>query len=476
MNGIKRGLIIGMAAMTAFSAINISVAAESEESAFLYREPTTHKAVELIYIGGRQQITLTCNGNKIELKNPPIINYDTVYVPLREMLETLNKDNYEETVSIVWNDGTIYLGLYDWSDTLLCQIKINESGVKFKNENGKHLSNTSFAEENISYTEIEGEPAILRGDLTYISVDMLNYIIKLSAQGNSNPEQFEVKYSVANYDGGNWYFDKECHNLFQNIDTEKDFEYFSMNIPNWWNGKYEIVQDNNVTKIYHKEIRENYDDSMGLLFYIEKNTTGTDEISSGQKLLTNTGGYKYIFGIATDVQYPTGNGTKDKELATEYQKMQNDLIYIRDSFRSHLFSVVEWDIPKLTVEPVVTIDKTFNSSDAFTNPQNNKDVVTSFLRCLEIGAFEEMKNYCTINCVQEYFGDGEVFGIKSAVADTITYPYKIDETATEKEIGITAKITPAPKSSFGKKEITATFKLHLIKQADGTYLIDSFSK
>ncbi len=474
MRKFKRGLIIGVAAMTAFFAINMSVAAENEDTrVFVYKEAPQRDEILFLRVG--EQIKLTVGGNNIELANRPVILFDTVYVPLREILEKLNKDNYEETVSIVWNDGTIYLGLYDWSDTLLCQIKIDDSGVKFKRVAGNHLSNTSFAEENISYTNIEGKPAILRGESTYISVDMLNYIIGLAAHNNSNPEQFEVKYTVTTYDGGNWYFDKECHNFFEGTENP-----FSMNIPNWWNGKYETVQDNNVTKVYHKEIRKKYGEGMGLLFYIEENTAGVDGISA-QKLLTQVGEYKYVYGIPTDVQYPTNTTTEGKRLQEEYRQMQADLTYIRDSFRSHLLSVVEWENPKLTLQPVQIIDTPNENSvlSVYTSPYAKSDVsyvVNNFLRCLESSAFEEMKNYCTINCIRKYFGEDGVFGIKSAVINTVSYPFGTDDNQEEKEIGITAKITPAENSTFGKKEITLAFKLHLIKQADGTYLIDSFGK
>ncbi len=489
MKNFKRGLIIGMAAMTAFSAINMSVAAENNTELIKVErvEPIRTNNVLPIRHPVALNIQIFDNGKEIVLENKPFMGPEnSIYVPLREMIGKLG---YDDTNSFIrWNDGTIDVGLFDGNTTYLYRIRIGDEMTRFKRNDGNVLSSISFEDDEVGTSISNGLIPVLDNDNTYVSIKTLNYML-YGYTNKRNPETnnvYELEYTMHDGNGNNWY---NYTSMRYYVDENQE-NYVAL--PDYWNGKIEKITENGKTKCYHKEIKEKYGDSMGLLFYTEKNTTGIDDITSGQTLLSEKDGYKYIFGIPTDVQYPTGNKAEDKKLAAEYQEMTKDLEFIKSTFTPKLIKlnynyydtdrVFDFDNELVYIDEPIKIVGTPDENSGvsvFTSPYAKSDVsyvVNNFLRCLESSAFEEMKNYCTINCVQEYFGDNEVFGIKSAIADTISYPYKTDEALAEKEIGITAKITPAPKSTFGKKEITATFKLHLIKQADGTYLIDSFSK
>lgn len=90
-----------------------------------------------------------------------------------------------------------------------------------------------------------------------------------------------------------------------------------------------------------------------------------------------------------------------------------------------------------------------------------------FFRLFGGGDFENMKKYCTQNCIDTYFNGDNVFGMKKA-------------TLTEMNIEgtnafVSVDMTPSETSVFDPTAASTSFYVILQKQSDGGYLIDGFA-
>lgn len=91
--------------------------------------------------------------------------------------------------------------------------------------------------------------------------------------------------------------------------------------------------------------------------------------------------------------------------------------------------------------------------------------------------FEKMKRYCTQNCIDNFFGDDYVFGMKKAT------PLSIGTVEHLAERGFTngewvaqpeVKMIPAENSVFDPNQTKTSFYM-ILKQQNGRYLIDEFA-
>ena len=112
----------------------------------------------------------------------------------------------------------------------------------------------------------------------------------------------------------------------------------SFELPQSWKNKYEIEEKyNNIVYVYHKAIRQQYGEGTGMLFYIEMlegdNLTHDDITDPGNRTIAlQEGGYTYVFGMPTDIQYPVWEGG-DKELADDYLMMSENNDKIKKSVK-----------------------------------------------------------------------------------------------------------------------------------------------
>ena len=103
--------------------------------------------------------------------------------------------------------------------------------------------------------------------------------------------------------------------------------------------------------------------------------------------------------------------------------------------------------------------------------------VDQFFYLFSNGDFGNMKRYCTQSCVDNFFGDDYVFGMKKAT------PLSIGTVDNLAEKGYTdgewiaqpkVKMIPAENSVFDPNQTEISFYL-ILKQQDGRYLIDEFA-
>ncbi len=91
--------------------------------------------------------------------------------------------------------------------------------------------------------------------------------------------------------------------------------------------------------------------------------------------------------------------------------------------------------------------------------------------------FEKMKRYCTQNCVDNFFGDDYVFGMKKATPLSIgTVDHLAGKGFTNGEwiAQPEVKLIPAENSVFDPNQTKTSFYM-ILKQQNGRYLIDEFA-
>jgi len=108
-----------------------------------------------------------------------------------------------------------------------------------------------------------------------------------------------------------------------------------------------------------------------------------------------------------------------------------------------------------------------------TNPEATK-VVEDFFSAFEKSDYEHMKTYCTKECVDVYFHDGDVFGMVWAKTPQIAEkPGFANE--NEYKIFVTVEMEPAKNSALYGSGSNTSFYVALKKTDSGSWLIDSFA-
>ena len=87
-----------------------------------------------------------------------------------------------------------------------------------------------------------------------------------------------------------------------------------------------------------------------------------------------------------------------------------------------------------------------------------------------------MKGYCTENCVDKFFEDSCVFGMKKATIRSMSYTNGSSEISDRVFIEVSLyEIEFEGNSVFAEGRNPTSFYLILQRQTDGRYLIDEFA-
>lgn len=112
------------------------------------------------------------------------------------------------------------------------------------------------------------------------------------------------------------------------------------------------------------------------------------------------------------------------------------------------------------------------------NLKNPESVITSFFEAFADGNFTLMKNYCTQRCIDDFFGNDYVFGMKRASLQGISKDsddlrqrgFIVGEWAAL----VNVAMTPDENSVYEPNQTEASFYM-VLKQQNGRYLIDEFA-
>lgn len=135
----------------------------------------------------------------------------------------------------------------------------------------------------------------------------------------------------------------------------------------------------------------------------------------------------------------------------------------------------------LTIEQAVTalvkMHEIFraHANEISANVKARQDIRV-FFSLFNQGMHDEMKMYCTENCIETFFGDGYVFGMTKAGLSSMDFEPNI-RLKGENKIAVLVDVymTPHEGSVFLPDQTETSFYLILKKQNDGSYLIDEFA-
>lgn len=120
------------------------------------------------------------------------------------------------------------------------------------------------------------------------------------------------------------------------------------------------------------------------------------------------------------------------------------------------------------------INDIFNSelkqNELLKNPEKTTEL---FFKAFSKGDIKQMKNYCTQDCIDKFFVDDGVFGMKKASINNMEISKTVNNNS-DVDIFVDVNMTPHELSVFDSKQTGTAFYVSLLKQADGTYLINDF--
>ena len=401
------------------------------------------------------QITIRNHGKEITLTHKPFVENNTVYLPLREMLnlENISDDNitYENGVVefiIPAEGGTEYRGVtYDnW---------INR--VSTKSRYGYLLGHSHGSTGNTTFIQ----PSLLRDGTVYVPYDV---IAKLADSDKPVFGSTYVEYQAKN---------KNLPPLDGTIYANDNFDYnFSLRLPLEWSRKYMVVEeanaDNHRVYFYQKDAYTKDQGKSGLLFYVQIQD-GLHHSTNGDFVM-HVNNKTYSFGYPTDEQIKKINYYTLKE----YKEMA---ALIKPYITQSIEVIVSYTPPE-GGDPYNLRTGTFDAANFLDSAEAYapSDTIDDFFYAFAAGDINAMRQFCTDDCIKKFFQADRVFGMTRATLSD----YSIDEkeyakSSNDFNVLVTVNMTPAKNSVFPSNQTSTSFYVKMLRQPNGYYLINEFA-
>ena len=230
---------------------------------------------------------------------------------------------------------------------------------------------------------------------------------------------------------------------------------FTLTLPADWQGKYTVIEYPTQVSFLQTATYNKYGEGSGGLFYIERLdgqlTQEQIDFPGNRSIAMYANGYTYVLGTPTDVQYPiwAGRDAEDVAIAAQYEEMFAGIEQIKASIAPYSESV--------TTDTV-------------------RDTVSAFFSAFEQSNFDEMKQYCTPDCIDGFFGSGYVFGMQRAKLTNLTIdPTEYAKSSNDFIVQVDVEMQSAPGSVYAEGQTQTSFYLILLRQEDGSYRINEFA-
>lgn len=395
-------------------------------------------------IGGNENIKYEVyNGDKkISLNSQPFIYDGEYYLPLRDVL------NGFDITDIEYNNGDITIKLPESKiegHTNECVIKIGDIDIHYG--------------EPQNYRVVMGAAPVLKSDKTYVSTRFFEALIQ-----NGNIIDFQLN-AIRPTEPENYYSDGE--KVF--IGTAQEQDNYSGELI-----KRIIVDENGETIAVvpiDNQTAEN----------IEQKSQRTQKASSYEGYYdcfydSASGFYdaneELIYSTELNLIAPLGN--KDvayiapadiiKLPENEFNKGLRRII--TNTYKNETRSGNNISVGTIMVDENNTV---VYKGENLINPEST---INGFFEAFSDSNFTLMKNYCTENGRNTFFGDGYCFGMTKAELTDVTI---VDDSRFDFVAFVGVKMTPHEGSVFLPDQTSTGFYLILKKQNDGRYLIDKFA-
>lgn len=183
-----------------------------------------------------------------------------------------------------------------------------------------------------------------------------------------------------------------------------------------------------------------------------------------------------------------GQNISHEDIMDNAPVLKGSNTYIPFSYVQRMLHSQSWQISYNVYDKnnmLIDFSPTFNfvsSTVVKTSQYDNKTpeyTIDQFFYLFGDGDFGNMKRYCTQNCIDNFFRDNSVFGMKKATLQSISKDaddlrkrgfFIVGEWAAL----VNVTMTPAENSVFDPNQTETSFYL-ILKQQNGRYLIDEFA-
>ena len=232
---------------------------------------------------------------------------------------------------------------------------------------------------------------------------------------------------------------------------------------------------------------------LDIAYYADAYTTHkSPNDGQGVDIITIISSYAIEIGNSTILlnAHPTlmGQNISHEDIMDNAPVLKGSNTYIPFSYVQRMLHSQSWQISYNVYDKnnmLIDFSPTFNfvsPTVVKTSQYDNKTpeyTIDQFFYLFGDGDFGNMKRYCTQNCIDNFFRDNGVFGMKKATLQSISKDaddlrkrgfFIVGEWAAL----VNVTMTPAENSVFDPNQTETSFYL-ILKQQDGRYLIDEFA-
>lgn len=397
---------------------------------------------------------------EFEFQNKAFIENGEVYMPLRELFYIVGAvSNNNDGSYIKWDNGKIDLCIAYNDDSHSKNADIAQMGTNFTIEIGNQKIRIAPDVTPDGFQLMNNTP-VLRKGITYIPYSYINYML-------NSIDQWHINYSV---------YDKNENLINSSFGPISDKEAM-LNIENY---EDKTMACYNLTEKFFTAFENGDMNTM--------KQCGTDKFGRyyfhGDKFLSMKSGELatvYSIRIFTDGRYYVHLRMKSDDLEEAEPDKKGVFFAILEERDDGEFLISEfqpsdkgkWEDTNNNLK-VGTIMVDENNTIVYKgeNLINPESTINSFFEAFSDGDFALMKNYCTENGRNTFFGDGYCFGMTRA---ELTEMDIVDDSRFDFVAFVEVNMTPHERSVFDSSQTSTAFYLILEKQNDGSYLIDEFA-
>ena len=251
-----------------------------------------------------------------------------------------------------------------------------------------------------------------------------------------------------------------------------------------------------VSAMNHPDSKIEWDNGkidLDIAYYADAYTTHkSPNDSQDVDIITIISSYAIEIGNSTILlnAHPTlmGQNISHEDIMDNAPVLKGSNTYIPFSYVQRMLHSQPWQISYNVYDKnnmLIDFSPTFNfvsPTVVKTSQYDNKTpeyTVDQFFYLFSNGDFGNMKRYCTQNCIDNFFRDNSVFGMKKATLQSISKDaddlrkrgfFIVSEWAAL----VNVTMTPAENSVFDPNQTETSFYL-ILKQQNGRYLIDEFA-
>ena len=251
-----------------------------------------------------------------------------------------------------------------------------------------------------------------------------------------------------------------------------------------------------VSAMNHPDSKIEWDNGkidLDIAYYADAYTTHkSPNDSQDVDIITIISSYAIEIGNSTILlnAHPTlmGQNISHEDIMDNAPVLKGSNTYIPFSYVQRMLHSQPWQISYNVYDKnnmLIDFSPTFNfvsPTVVKTSQYDNKTpeyTVDQFFYLFSNGDFGNMKRYCTQNCIDNFFRDNSVFGMKKATLQSIS---KDADDLRKRDFFIVGEwaalvnvtMTPAENSVFDPNQTETSFYL-ILKQQNGRYLIDEFA-